>query len=249
MPQDPVIVVGDRFEEFLTNRGTIPASTLIKELESGTVEPGTVIIVGQGLSLAQRDALESLVEQKAPEIRFAGGVMPRPAGRDLTHKHHLKNAMITPPTRVDDTRFVAELVIDEHNEILEDHLTGQHIPGVALTEAARQTWTAVTEKFLLDDPQTRTRFVLGWIRSTYHRFVFPLPATVEYTLLRRESAKVQETLECLVSIRQNDTVAAEIEAQYLVIPEKFSAKQEAMAARATVTALLSQQATDPALVH
>ncbi|PRY01023.1 AfsA-related hotdog domain-containing protein [Allonocardiopsis opalescens] len=236
-----LIVVGDRFEEFLANRGTVAASELTARLRAGELEPGTVLVVGQGLSIEERAELAALVAAD-PSVRLAGGELAEPAGRPLTHKHDPRNGMIAPPVRAGEDRFTAELLIDQYNEILADHLTGQHIPGIALTEAARQTWTAVTEQFYLDADAPRTRFVLGTITSAFHRFVFPLPATVEYRLVRRERTAVDEVFHCVVTVNQGGHVAAEITADYRVIPERFSAKQEALAARSAVAALITATA-------
>ncbi|MFC4565151.1 AfsA-related hotdog domain-containing protein [Nocardiopsis mangrovi] len=239
MAHDTLVVVGDRFEEFLGTRGTVSVSALSERLRSGDVPPGSVVVAGQGMSAAQRHELERLAGPDGPDVRITGGGA-RSAGRRLTHKHVPKNEMITAPERAGENRFVAALLVDEHADTLEDHLTGLHIPGIALTEAARQTWTAVTERFFLGEASPKVRFVLSSFSSTFHRYVFPLPATVEYALLQRTDNAMEQVFRCLVTVRQNNAVAAEIEAEYRVIDERICAKQEAMAARASVGAALSR---------
>ncbi|MFC3995590.1 AfsA-related hotdog domain-containing protein [Nocardiopsis sediminis] len=245
MTQDTTVVVGDRFTEFLSTRGTISASELSERLRAGEVAPGTVIVAGQGIPAAQREELDLLAGPAGADVRFAGSGAPT-AGRWLTHKHVEKNEMITAPERAGENRFVAALLVDAHADTLEDHLTGHHIPGIALTEAARQTWTAVTERFFLGETSPKVRFVLGSFSSTFHRYVFPLPATVEYTLLDRTQNAMEQVFCCRVAVRQNDAVAAEIDAEYRVIDERISARQEAMAARAAVSAELARHAREGA---
>lgn len=139
--------------------------------------------------------------------------------------------MIGHPTRLAPDRFVADLRIDERNETLEDHLTGQHIPAIALTETARQMWTAVTEEFLLERDGQAKRFVVITIASTFHSHVFPLPATVGFELLDRTRTGAGEAFTCRIEVRQWAGVAVEFRGEYRVVPEAVSNKQESMAAR------------------
>jgi hypothetical protein len=235
---EALVVVGDRFENFLANRRTISASALLWRLGAGDVPQNLSIVVGQGLTAEQLDKLRHLIERANATVSVAGGI-PAYSERGLTHKHEPRNVMVSMPMRVADDQFVADLVIDERAAVLDDHLTGQHIPGVALVEAARQTWTAVTEKFLLEGT-TKTRFVINTMRSAFHRFVFPLPATVRYQLLARQDSAVQQVFRCLITVHQGDALAAEVEAEYRVIPDVFSRKQESLAARQAVLRQIAQ---------
>jgi A-factor biosynthesis hotdog domain len=235
MSDDGVIVVGDRFEEFLGNKGTIPASALLWQLRRADADEAPAVVVGQGLSGDQLARLQAPVE--------AG--VPTPVAKQLTHKRDGKNVMVGLPRPEADGRYVADLVVDAHNEVLEDHLTGQHIPAIALLESARQLWTVVTEEFLLDEDTGPTRFVVISMGGRFHRYVFPLPTTLHYELVRREKGVVGEDFHVRVAVCQGDVIAAEIEAEYRVVPEKVSAKQERMAARQAVRAVLAEATGDP----
>ncbi|WP_051386150.1 AfsA-related hotdog domain-containing protein [Actinokineospora inagensis] len=219
----PVVVVGDRFAEFLANRDTVSVSTYL----AGGEYADRPVVVGQGLSD------DELTRLAAHAVAAVGVEVPRRVEKSLTHKREDRNVMIGPPRQVDAVTFTADLLVDQANETLEDHLTGQHIPAVALIEAARQTWTAVSERFLLDG-SVKTRFVVGSVRSRFLRFVFPLPAIVRQRVVERTRTPVDEVFEVLLTVEQGGLVAAEIEAQYRVVPETFSAKQEALAARQAV---------------
>jgi hypothetical protein len=237
-----LVVVGDRFEAFLANRGTIAASALIALLRSGGAPHDLSIVVGQGLSTERLEELEALVDVSGGAISTVGGI-PVPADRRLAHKREQRNVMIGRPQRLADDRYVVDMTVDERNEVLEDHLTGQHIPAVALTEAARQTWTAVTEEFLLR-PDANARFVVTSITSSFDRYVFPLPATLSYDLLGRESTAGGEAFHCRITVRQGGAVAAEIQAGYRTIWERLCAKQESIAARQAVADRVSRPGQD-----
>ncbi|QUQ66625.1 AfsA-related hotdog domain-containing protein [Kutzneria sp. CA-103260] len=215
MGEDRLVVVGDRFEDFLANPGTIAASRLRAD-ELGDQE----LVAGQGLS---GELLAELAKRWD---------VPAPARRELTHKRAAKNVMIGEPSLVDGV-WTAPLVLDERNEVLEDHITGQHVPAVALIEAARQMWTAVTE--LRYPPSAPSRFVIEQLRSRFDTFVFPLPTVVRYHLVAHEQGPVGQRFHATLTISQRGAVAAEFDVHYRVIVSKIGAKQEAMAARQALT--------------
>jgi len=219
MGTDRLVVVGDRFEEFLANPGTIAASRLRAD-ELGERE----LVAGQGLS-------GRLLAELAKHWD-----VPVPARRELTHKRSAENVLIGEPSPVDGV-WTAPLVLDERNEVLADHITGQHVPAVALIEAARQMWTAVTE--LRYPPDGPSRFVIEQLRSRFDTFVFPLPATVRYRLIAHEQGPVGQRFHASLAISQRGVVAAEFDVNYRVIAGKLSAKQEAMAARQALTEVRS----------
>lgn len=237
MVDDSFVVVGDRFQDFLDNQRTISVTALLSRLRAGAVSSDLTIVVGQGISADQLATLNQLACNKDNPISVYGDV-PAHVEPDLTHKREFRNIMIGTPKRAAKTSFVADLVIDDDNEVLEDHLTGQHIPAIALVEAARQTWTAVTERFLLTEGTRPVRFVIATMRCAFHRFVFPLPATMHYELLGHRQDAVEQVFDCLVTVRQSNAVAAEVETSYRVISAAISEKQESMAARQAVAGYL-----------
>lgn len=235
MPQEhhARVVVGDRFKEFIGNAGTVPVSELLGALRSGDAPPAQPLVLGQGLTA---DQLRELRDR-------TGAAVPLPVERTLTHKLEDKNVLIGMVQESGPDAYAAPLLLDERVEVLEDHLTGQHIPAITLLEAARQTWTVVIEQFLAHGTEP-TRFVIGSVRSTFHSFVFPLPATIEFRLLGQEVSPIGSSIDCALRVRQDDRVAAEFEADVRVIPAAVAAKQEAMAARRAIRSALTD-ATAP----
>ncbi|WP_059012122.1 AfsA-related hotdog domain-containing protein [Streptomyces specialis] len=229
MSPEALVVVGDRFEEFLANRGTVPVSVLLDRLRAGELPESLALAIGQGLTDNQLAELRDLMSGAAAGI-------PHRAERALTHKHRAENVLVGPVRRLAEDRFTADLVLDERVEVLADHLTGQHIPAITILEAARQLWTVVTEQYLIAGTE-RTRFVIGSVNSSFHSFVFPMPATLRYELLGHSTTPVGAIYRCRVGVHHGDEpAAAVVEAEYRVIPEKLSAKQEAMAARRAIAA-------------
>jgi hypothetical protein len=243
--QPALVVVADRFDDFLGNRGTVGITGLLSSLRDPVAVTPMALVIGQGLSAAELDELASAADRANIEV-FGGGV-PRRVERALTHKHNARNVLIDPPVRTDrEGVFEVPLLLDAYSDMLSDHLTGQHIPAVTLLEAARQTWTVVTEEFLRpSDPTDPQRFVIASFTSAFHRFVFPLPATLQYELHTCDPSSVGTAISCTIGIYQQGVLAAEISASYRLVPELVSRKQESMAARQAVRDELTAVAATP----
>lgn len=228
----PVMVIGDRFEEFLTHPGTVAATALLEHLRADDLDETPRITVGQGLTAEQLSELDGFATAGRCVLATQDQV-PLPVERKVTHKVYDKNVLIGELEEVGEGRYRVPLVLDQRVEVLEDHLTGLHIPAVTLLEAARQTWTAVTERFLIG-PEPKSRFVITRVSSSFLNFVFPIPAFLEYRLVERERGPVGDVIGFTVEVQQTGRIAARFEAEIRVIPELFAAKQEAMAARQTL---------------
>lgn len=248
MPE-AVVVVGDRFEEFLAQRGTVAATDLLARLRTRDLPGRLEITVGQGLSADQLSELSVLAEMSAGTVHIRQGEVPAPVDRRLTHKHDAKNVLIGPVQEAGEGTYRAPLLLDQRVEVLADHLTGLHIPAVTLLEAARQTWTVVTE------PVPARRRAADPVRDQLGELLLPpvrLPAAgdVEYRLRGRTASPVGQSIAFTVQIHQGGEVAAVFEAEIRVVPQRFAEKQEVMAARTAVRRQLAAPAAagrEPAL--
>lgn len=166
------------------------------------------------------------------EIRPRGSLL---ATEEQTHKRLRKNIMVTSPIQVRDAVYEAELRIDPGNDLLADHLTGLHIPGIAVLEAARQMWTAVTETHLREEGDPGVRFVIRELHQEFHHFLFPIPTTIRYTLVSTDGSPMAITYTVQVELIQNERLASTVTSTYSVINEAICAKQEAMAVRVALT--------------
>src|SRR5581483_10314782 len=79
--------------------------------------------------------------------------------------------------------YTASLCLDDACDDLADHLTGHHLQGAVLAEAARQMVLAVSEAFLLPEAKRLAmRFVTHAMEMTYHVYAFPLDVRVQLTI-------------------------------------------------------------------
>lgn len=238
MQPNVVIVVGDRFSNFAANSGVVRLCDFLPTLDKDDAPLANTILIGQGLSDPEICDMRRRIAERRPEARIIGDTEMR-ASRELTHKNMSKNIMISLPVALGDGFYHAELAIDDSNEVMEDHQTGQHIQGMALMEAARQMWTAVTERYLQPE-STGRRFVIDVVNTTFLRFVFPVGGYIRYRLMNKTVSVVETVYDCQIEIAQGDATRATIEARYRVIDERVGEKQEALAARHTIRTLLGQ---------
>jgi hypothetical protein len=228
MQQDLTIVVGDRFREFAQNPSVQSISEYLAAARAGLalMQP---VAFGQGLS---QQAISDLCEVCPGEIISTERVW---ADQASTHKRAPKNIMISVPRALSDRRFEADLILDDSNEVMEDHQTGQHIQGIALLEAGRQLWTAVTERFLLAaEKDKRTRFVIDDVQSRFMNFVFPLPCRISLNIVEFASTDIEKAISVHVEFEQNGQLAATVDGRYRVIDERINARQELIAARRAI---------------
>lgn len=190
----PVLVVGDKFREFSTGKAVLTISQLrgLLDIPAGlTLCEPMILIPGQGLG--EQD-IASVLAQAATtahrdclDFSLWHGV-PKRAERALSHKHRTENTLISAPRRIDEAFYELDLLVDENCELMGDHQTGQHFQGMLVVEAARQSFLAVTEAFLLPQDGTKYYFVFNSLAAEYKRFMFPIPARLEYRIRERDDS-------------------------------------------------------------
>ncbi|MGW1835364.1 AfsA-related hotdog domain-containing protein [Streptomyces sp. NPDC002067] len=229
MPEEVLVVVGDRFPQFAANRGTVTASQLLERLRSGEAGTPLRLALGQGLSPEQRAEIGKFAANGA--VVCHDGV-PVPAEHRTVRPGHPPTALVGQVAQTAPDRFTAPLLLDERVDLLQDRLSGQHVSAITLLEAARQMWVTVTEQFLLSAEERATCVIseVTGVSAAYHRYVFPLPATVEFHLTSHGTA-LAERFGFTVAFHQNGRLTTEIAAEIGVLPQPVAKKQEALAAR------------------
>lgn len=225
----PIIVVGDRFTAFQRHKSIMGVSEFLESVAS--LDSPTKVVLGQGLKEADVERLAVLAAKNNPDLAIEPPLTR--VEQTATHKQIARNVAISTPVRTALDCFSAHLLFDEGSELLIDHLTGQHIQGLALVEAARQLWTAVVELFLRQgsDP---IRLVLDSVSAQFESYVFPLPAEMQLRVLEADTKEVGLKLSCSVEFRQNDRSCAVVEARIRSVAAKIAEWQETMSAREAV---------------
>jgi len=236
--RDIVFIVGDVFEVFAAHWGAMTAGQLITALTNEDIPSlcNKKFILGQGVQKEQQDLLLTLFEQKElPQRSNSHLVLPpfQKAGDQQTHKHHPKNIMISQPRAIDESVYEATLLIDGRNDLLGDHITGQHIQGLALIEAARQIAFVVTDTFFLTPAgYAPAYFVLHELNTTFHSFTFPLDVTLRYTILEKQLDNPSKLFfSVLITVIQADRCVTEIRSTFTVCESRRLAATEDTLAR------------------
>lgn len=245
MPGKFLFVVGDNLASRARSADLVPLSrfesVLDEELASG---PPPVVVPGQGIDLYQREILRhALLRRGLPQSLLADVTLPEPLPHTEVHKSDPGNVLVSGLRQVGEDRFEAFLRIADRQELLLDHTTGSHVPGMVIAEAVRQLSLAVGERYLLDPARTtRSRFILNSLQTSFHKFLLPLPTRLEFTLedVRRKGPnKVRYLGRC--DVFQTDVLAASGTIDLMVMDESRAEQLEARHIDAMTRALISAE--------
>lgn len=209
MTNNTLLVVSDKFAKFATHKDVVTLS----EFHANFIGPlddccqqRILLIPGQGLCSDDIEALLRQVAESPLSNYFDMSLWhqrPHKIARIHTHKKFSKNTLISEPVRTGADVFEMELIIDEDCELMQDHQTGEHVQGMILIEAARQSVLAVTEEFFPPQRGNRHAFILGSLSVDYHNFVFPLGANLIYRIRNKDLSKTnRQQFEVEVCIKQ-----------------------------------------------
>ncbi|MFJ8649660.1 AfsA-related hotdog domain-containing protein [Streptomyces sp. NPDC093546] len=233
-----LFLVGDVFAEFAHHEGVFTVSQLARLIRSGTFPegPGEVrVTLGQGVSLFDVQFVRDTLARRglADRVVIDDRALHTRAGREIAHKHRPENVLISEPRPVGADWYEADLLVDAANEVMSDHLTGQHMQGMLATEAGRQMFIAVAEQFYLPAEAVGSRyFVIDSFATRYRSFLFPLPAVVRcHVLAHRTPHHTRTTFHCELSVSQGGSETACLEVRFTAFDTQVSHAKETRAAQ------------------
>ncbi|GGT13922.1 MULTISPECIES: AfsA-related hotdog domain-containing protein [Streptomyces] len=235
-----LFLVGDVFAEFAHHEGVFTVSQLAKRIKSGAFPDdagsGPVrITLGQGVSLFDVGFIRDTLDRRGLGDRVAidDQALHTRAGREIAHKHRPENVLISDPRPVGTDWYEADLLVDAGNEVMSDHVTGQHMQGMLATEAARQMFIAVAEQFYLPTEAVGSRyFVIDSFSTRYRNFLFPLPAVVRcHVLSHRSPHHTRTTFHCELSVTQGGSETAGMDVRFTAFDTQVSHAKETRAAQ------------------
>ncbi len=212
---DKIYIVGDRFSELAEFPEVFTFSDFFQKKEllktckdihvcQGVDHDELKMIAGLGYNVTER--ISERVDKK------------------LAHKWKDDNVLITKPEKKDDRIYEAALVINDECAEMSDHVTGKHIQGLLLIEAARQMFMATTELYDLDDEKRGGySYVLNNLNITFNAFLFPFDVRIILTVLYKEWKKDQLFKSVSVEFLQKDTTGCEVKASGTGFPKKMLA--------------------------
>ncbi|MFT3741535.1 MAG: AfsA-related hotdog domain-containing protein [Gammaproteobacteria bacterium] len=167
------ILVHDIFQEFSKNIDRVLTLSNMKNFDILRHN----VVIGQGLSLNQIIKLiDGGVTIVNSEFIFS---IER---KEYVHKKSKSNVIITIPKKKSCREFENFILLSHDSGIL-DHVTGIHIPAIALLEAARQSMLSIIERFFLPQNIAKIRFSILSSEAKFFSFVFPTQIKIISRLL------------------------------------------------------------------
>jgi len=202
------VVVGDIFKNPKSAVANILSESEAIELilRAGPLEHDVAFTIQQGVNVNMLEHAIRHHEASAPRshgrfILERNPEMPR-AVRRLAHKMRAENICVSFPQRIAENQFELDLHFSAQNELFLDHMTGAHIQGMALTEAARQAFLTVTEEFFLKDSNDKWYFVTHHHNAEFKQFVFPFAAQLHYHIQSHTVKNGRQSFEVKMEIHQ-----------------------------------------------
>ncbi|NTS75307.1 hypothetical protein HR060_00390 [Catenovulum sp. SM1970] len=228
------IIVGDDYEEFAKQNHVYTVSDFYKKVTEHTDWPHqhANIIIGQGINYHNRKFIEELlVERKIEHIQS----IPPIAKLSDTHKCTEENVLITAPEKLGKLSYGFNLSITDKVDRLSDHVTNQHVGAMLLMEAARQATIVVLE---LEYCQNASfGLILDNFVSNFNEYLFPLPTSLQTTIIEKKVSSKNITVEVRTSITQTDTHIGTISLDVTLCDSKILGKIESRKSQGAVKAL------------
>jgi len=229
---DTIIVVGDIFADISAKMDQVlTESEAIDRIQTeGCPQKQTILSIGQGVD--QRMIESAIMRRARLDHAFADrfvirgiDAMPRAVKR-LAHKEKTANILTSFAEKIDDENYRLDLHFASSNEFFGDHMTGMHIQGMALTEAARQAFLVVTEEFFLADDNEDYYFVIKSLDSRYINFVFPLGATIDYRIVKQSKKAKYHSFEVEMKLMQAGQICAEFSVAFTAFESQRISERE-----------------------
>lgn len=240
-------VVGDKFNAFAEGKPVITLNQLklLTDMPEGLMCSNAVIILGQGVKEDEVNCILRKCENREDVAPFLDTsdlrrVLDRASG-DISHKKVAYNTLIGVPRSRADDLFELPLNIDERCELMGDHQSGQHVQGMILVEAFRQSFLAVTDVFFPFGDEARY-FVINAMNTEFQSFLFPLPAHIEYRVLEADVNERRARYKVSMSALQNNVECASAKVTFSVYSaSSISVKETQLAYRLTSAMVVSRE--------
>lgn len=176
-PSDIIFVVGERFYNALDSQYYITfRQFIVATQEPSTEHPGVPLYSpGQGLAEDERQSVHNYLWEAAPHLAMPKYLRSLP--KSHLHKNYQENVLITELDELSKNDYRSELVIHNDNELLQDHLTGSHLPGMIFVEATRQLSIAAWSCYE-NSPAHEIAMLINDIHCEYHQFAFPFQTDI-----------------------------------------------------------------------
>jgi acyl-CoA thioesterase FadM len=233
------IVVADIFSNFAKqHESVITYSELIRKLAAQPAETELFLIPGQGMDVELLRSLKRQFESLKLHVLEPTRHLPR-AGNRQAHKQRPHNIVVSLARRLGPNDYEMDMHFDESNEFFQDHMTGQHIQGMAIMEAIRQSFLTVTEQYHLHTSMQAYYFVIHNMSVHFERFLFPVDARLSYRVAEECIKEGRYRASVNVKVRQAGDVCATGTVSFTAFDSAFIESREHLAAKEVLIKHLS----------
>lgn len=237
MNRKTVIVVGDEYAVFSRHNGVKSVSWMWHELASARDIDFDHVYFGHGLGAQECHRLS--------EALLARGVQSQDGRRqvvevELTHKLDQAHVLLACAKKLREHNYAYSFFLDDAQDRLCDHVTGQHVSAMLLIEAARQGVIASLEQQYSGRPDITWGHVLENLVVNFSSYAFPIPTSL-FVEIRENSAPTQKQIDVSVFItfRQVEQDICEMRFDVKMVETDSLSKIEDRKARKVVDLLLS----------
>lgn len=231
------LVVGNDYEVFAANEHVITAASFIQRLRDSSLWGGDEhVVLGQGIGDRETREIRNLLRERSlSSVKSIGDLVPL----HLTHKRSVENVLIAATQKRGEYAYRFDLAINDKQDRLSDHVTGQHIGAMQLMEAARQAVVAAIECEYPTDSGSRMGLILERFDSRFENYMFPVPTDIFVTIAERSnSSDKQRAVTLTIDFAQVDQKVCQMQLDVRLYDSKVLEKLEARRARSVVGSLM-----------
>lgn len=222
-----IIIVGNKFHAFAKNKEVLTVDEVIFLMKNNLLSDNLFSFkLGQGLSAYQVAELiqYSKILNSRSLLKFKELVKSE---KSHTHKYESRNSMLGLPRKICEKSFEIDILIDDSCDQMNDHITGHHLQGMVLSEATRQAFLVITEKFFLKENHESNYFVINSVNTKYLDFAFPLPMIIEYEIVNH-TIKTYDTqhFNVVMNIIQYGKVCVEVSTSFSIYNTQWLENKE-----------------------
>jgi|GEM_PF-1524326 len=240
-----IAVVGDVFGSVANQKNILTYTDAVSSLLNGTIKQGHLSIE-QGVSEEKVDAIKNSIQKLGLEnsitIKSYFDNLKR-CQNQLTHKVKSFNTLISEPLMQPDSSYKSNLMIDERCAELSDHVTGLHIQGMLLIEAARQMTTATIEKYFIDQAnKPNIKIVMNDFQSNFYHYAFPFNVELDLRVINeRKINNTNRAFTVLISIYQYEKEITKISRKVSIYDAHFVDYKEKVAMEESINYVLNYE--------
>lgn len=222
-----IYVVSNKLSTFARHKNIFTVDNFLAKVRSKkdastlSLNPYEVNL-GQGLNDEEIDGIINLIVFLDLENLFILNSLSwskKRSSKQLTHKHKDQNIIISEPKKLSCEEYQSDLMLNESCAEMSDHITGQHIQGMVLIEAARQMVNSVSEKFLIPKGDSiRKGFVLNGMNVKFNHYVLPLDVELNFVIRKlRRGLGGNFKVDSIVNVIQNSQLMMSIQIDFSVM--------------------------------